>query len=66
MSEQEKKWQKISYLLNAETKPKFFVYRIQSKEKNVLKKSFLRKRGSRILKKKKRTERFFNCSSYGY
>ena len=31
MSEQEKKRQRIHDLLNSETKPKFFVYRIQSK-----------------------------------
>ena len=32
MSEQEKKWQRINDLLNAETKPMFFVYSMQSKE----------------------------------
>ena len=35
MSEKEKKHQRIYDLLNAETKPKFFVYHIQNKEKKM-------------------------------
>ena len=38
MSEQEKKGQRIYDSLNAETKPKLFVYHMQSKEKKMTEK----------------------------
>ena len=47
MSEQEKKWQRILICLTPRSSQSFFVYRIQSKEKNFFlqKKNSLRKRG---------------------
>ena len=63
MSEQEKKWQRIYDLLNAETKPKFAYY-IQSKEKFFKEKElFKEKEDWRIEQKTQR--RLFNCSHYG-
>ena len=47
MSEQENKWQRIHYFLNAETKPKFLRL-LQTKQRNIFfflqEKSFLRKK----------------------
>ena len=55
MSEQKKKWQRIHDLLNAETSQSFFfVYRLQSKEKFLQKRSFLRKREIGGLNKKRK------------
>ena len=53
-----KKTQGISDLFNAETKPNFFVYRIQSKNYFLRKKSFLRKREGL---KEKREEAFLTA-----
>ena len=53
MREQEKKWPRIYDLLNVETKPKFLCLPYTNKRKNfLLKKSFLRTRGSGGLNKK--------------
>ena len=49
-----KKRQRFYDLLNAEASGSFFVYSIQSKELFLLKKSFLRKRGSGRLNKKRK------------
>ena len=55
MSEQEKKRQRIYDFLNAETKQKFLCLPyIKQRKKNLLKKSFLRKRGSEGLNKKQK------------
>ena len=54
MSEQEKKRQIINDLFNAETKPKFFYLPFTKQRIFFQKKSFLRKRGSRGLNKKKK------------
>ena len=54
MSEQEKKRQRIYDLFNAETKPKSICLQSQKKKKNLQKNSFLKKKGSGDLNKKRK------------
>ena len=55
MSEQEKKRPRIYDLLNAETKPIFFVNSLQRKEKILQKKIFLKKKENGELNKNGKT-----------
>ena len=63
MSEQEKKWQRIYYLLNAETKPKFICIMHKKRKKNNEKEMFKEYGEWWIEQKTKRN--VFNSSSYG-
>ena len=64
MSEQEKKWQRIYDLLNAESKPKFLSLPYTRQGKNFTEKElFKEKLEERIKQKLKRM--LFNCSRYG-
>ena len=61
MSKKKKKRRRINDLLNAETKPKFFVFRLQSKDSFFYRKSFFKEEGELNVEQKKRKEDFLTA-----